>query len=42
MTELEQFLFGPADLSDMRDFSNIAVFMDFNIPVTGTILGPNT
>ena len=26
MTELEQFSFGPADLSDIRDFSKNAVF----------------
>ena len=40
-TALEQFPSGPVDFSDIRDFSKIAVFMNFdghfNIPVMGTI-----
>ena len=46
ITELEQFPSGPADFSDIHDFSKIVVFMDFGghfkIPATGTILGPET
>ena len=46
MTELEQFLFGPAEFSDIWDFSNIADFHGFggrfNIPAKGQIFGPET
>ena len=44
--ELEQFLSGPVDFSDIGNFSKFVVFMNFGghfkIQVTGTILGPKT
>ena len=46
MTELEQFSFGPVEISDIWDFSNIADFMvfggRFKIPGMGPIFGPET
>ena len=46
MTELKQFLIQQADFSDIRDFSKIAVFMDFGchfkIPAMGTIFRSET